>query len=135
MPRFSRSDPHVTLWHRVAVSVRGVASDPLTAFRVAQALFTDGPELRGDELPAYRTPAAMRAWREQPLPLGKECLLELDRATGPLAVTRLLMCLPDAGMTFWNLLMDRVSMDEALATLQAGGAAHVAGAPLQYSEN
>jgi len=135
MPRFSRSDPHVTLWHRVAVSVRGVAADPLAAFRVVQALFTDGPELRGDELPARRTPAAMRAWREQALPLGKECLLDLDRATGPLGVTRLLQCLPDAGMTFWNLLMDRVSMEEALATLRAGGAAHMAGARLQSSEN
>ena len=135
MPRFSRSDPHVTLWNRVAVSVRGGAPDALAAFRVSEALFTDGPELRGDELPAYRTPATMRAWREQPLPLGKECLMELDRATGPLGVTRLLACLPDAGLTLWNLLMDRVSMEDALATLRAGGAAHAAGSPLQYAEN
>ncbi len=135
MPRFARSDPHLTLWHRVAVSVRGVAPDPLAAFRVVQALFTDGPPLRGDELPAHRTPAALGAWREQPLPLGKECLWELDRATGPLGVTRLLPCLPDAGITFWDLLMDRVSLEEALATLRAAGSAHQAGAPLQYAEN
>ena len=30
--------------------------------------------------------------------------------------------------------MDFVSLDEALTTLRAGGAAHVAGAPLQSSE-
>ncbi len=135
MPRFLRSDPHITLWHRVAVSVRGVAPDPLAAFRVVQALFTDGPGPRGDELPAHRTPAAMRAWREQALPLGKECLLELESATGPLGVTRLLQCLPDAGMTFWDLLMERVPMQDALSTLRASGSAHAAGAPLQYAEN
>ena len=78
MPRMRRSDPHRPHWYRSAVFVRGAARDPVAAFAAAAAIFTAGPPPRGGELPSYRTPEAMRAWRADALPLGKEGLLEME---------------------------------------------------------
>gem|GEM_PF-366481 len=83
IPRLFRSAPHLPFWERSVVGVRAAAADPVRAFAVVQALFTDGPAPRGGELPAYRTRDAMGAWRAAALPLGKECLLELDGVPPP----------------------------------------------------
>lgn len=83
MPRLGRSDPHRPCWYRSAIVVRGTAADPVGAFSAAAAVFTDGPVPRGGELPAYRRPEAMRAWRADPLPWGKEVLLQMEEAASP----------------------------------------------------
>lgn len=81
MPRLRPTDPHRPYWVRSVLFVRGAARDPLAAFRAAAAACAAGPPPRGGELPAYRTVEAMRAWRADPLPLGKECLLTQEAQT------------------------------------------------------
>ncbi len=83
MPRVRRSDPHRPHWYRSAIFVRGTAADPVSAFITAAAIFTDGPPPRGGELPAYRPPEAMQAWRADPLPCGKEVLLRMEADSPP----------------------------------------------------
>lgn len=127
MPRLHRSDPHRVLWYHSTFGVRGTAQDPMAAFAIAQAAFTDGPPLRGAELPAYRTREVMRAWRAQPYPLGKESLLELEAMTGPMYAPPNLYCLPGGKAIFDDLFEGGIGVDEAIGHLREAIAARHAG--------
>lgn len=84
VPRVRRSDPRITYWRHRCTSVRATAPDPVAAFAVIAAIVSED-RLVGARLPDYRTLERMRAWRALPLPLGKECLLELDRDADPMS--------------------------------------------------
>lgn len=129
-PRFRRSDRSVPYWFYRAVAVTAAAPDPVAAFRVAAAMFTDGPPPAVDALPAYRTREGMRVWSAQPLPLGKECLLALDAETGPLWTPPWLCLLPGGGDALWSLAFSEVSIDAGIAALRAAVAARAPGTPL-----
>ena len=127
MPRFRRSDPPVRYWFHFALGIHGTAPDPTAAFVVAQAIFTHGPVPEIDNLPAYRTPEAMRAWMAQPLPLGKECLLELDAATDPLYEPQHFFALPGGLEALIAIVEGEITPDEGLRRLQAAVDAYRAG--------
>jgi len=100
------------------VAVRGTAPDPIAAFAAIRGQFTDGPGPAGGELPAHRTPEATRAWRNQPLPLGKECLLEVDHACGPLHTAAHLAAIPGAGAVLVALAEGEMDVETGLAALR-----------------
>lgn len=127
MPRLHRSDAPLPYWERIAVGIRTDTVDPIAAFAVVQAVFTDGPAPRGGELPAYRNSAAMRAWEADPLPLGKECLLELDAATGALDVRARLYGLPGIREVCRSAVEQEITAEEALQRLAADLAIRGAG--------
>lgn len=97
---------------------------------MAQAVFTHGPAPEIDNLPAYRTPERMRVWLAQPLPLGKECLLELDAATDPLYEPQHLIVMPGGGEALHRMLEGEIALDDGLRALQHAIAAHRAEVPL-----
>lgn len=136
-PRFRRSDRHVPYWFYHSVGVTAAAADPVAAFRVAAALFTDGPEAPPDSVPAYRTPQTMRAWRAHVLPLGQDCLLELDAQTPPLWTPPWLFLLPGEGDTLWagsealwDLAFSETTVEQGIAALRAAAARHHPATPL-----
>lgn len=134
IPRMRREDPHHVFWYHSTLGIRGTASDPAAAFAVAAAAFTHGPRLRGAELPAYRTPEVMGAWRAETYPLGKECLLELEEATGPLYAPPNLYCLPGAKAVFDDLLAGSIDVTEAAVHLEQAVAARKAGAAPVFTD-
>jgi len=127
MPRFRRSDPPVRYWFHYALQIPGTAPDPTAAFAVAQSIFTQGPVSEFDDLPAHRTPEAMRAWMAQPLPLGKECLLDLSAATDPLYEPLHLFALPGGSEALAAMIEGEITAEEGLRRLRAGVDAHRAG--------
>ena len=134
VPRFRRSDPPVRYWFHDALQIAGTAPDPTLAFRVAQCILTEGPAPLDDHLPAYRTPRIMEAWLAQDLPLGKECLLELDAATEPLYVPAHFFALPGAGEAICGMLDGSLSMPEGLSRVRAGVAAYRAGQRVAFND-
>ncbi len=121
LPRVRRADRPLTFWRRTAVAVRAGTSDPLRAFVVLRALCTEAAP-RGGELPAYRTRDALRAWRAAPLPAGKEHLLELDAATGPLETRAMLHDVPGMREICRRAVDGEIPAPEAVAQAQARAA-------------
>ena len=134
VPRFRRSDPPVRYWCHYALQVPGTAADPTAAFQVAQGILTHGPVPELDDLPAYRTPQAMAAWRAQPLPLGKECLLDLDTATDPLYAPVHFFAVPGAAEALVGMLEGQITPEEGLTRMRAGVAAHRAGERVAFPD-
>lgn len=133
-PRFRRSDRHVPYWFYRCVAITAAASDPVAAFGVAAAMFTDGPAPAVDVLPMYRSRDVMRAWLAEPLPLGKECLLALDAETGPLWTAPWLCLLPGGGEALWSLAFSECTADEGLAALRTAVAARDPGTPIALND-
>ena len=133
-PRFRRSDPPVRYWFHWALQIAGTAPDPTEAFAVARAVFEAGPVPALDDLPAYRTPEVLRAWRGQPLPLGRECLFELDAATGPLYVPAHFIALPGAEPALTAMLEEQLSPAEGIARVREGVAAYRTGARVTFGD-
>ena len=129
-PRFRRSDPAVVYWFHHVLQVRGTAPDPVAAFAVARAFCAHGPVPELDNLPAYRTPETLRAWLAQPLPLGKECLLDLEAARGPLYGPLHLIALRGGGDALAQLLNGET--EAGLRALRQAAKERLAGAPLVY---
>ena len=134
VPRFRRSDPPVRYWFHDALQIAGTAPDPTLAFRVAQSILTEGPPPVVDNLPAYRTPRIMEAWLAQDLPLGKECLLELDAATDPLYVPGHFFALPGVGEAISGMLDGSLSAPEGIGRIRAGVAAYRAGERVAFND-
>lgn len=129
-PRFRRSDRHVPYWFYRSVAVTATAPDPVAAFRVAAAIFTDGPPPAVDVLPSYRTQEGMRAWLTEPMPLGKECLLALDADTEPHWTPPWLCLLPGGGDALWSLAFSETTIDEGIAALRTSVAARSPETPI-----
>ncbi len=83
VPRFRRSDPPSRYWFHFAVEIHGTVADPTTGFGVAQAMFEHGPVPEIDNLPAYRTPEAMRRWMAQALPWARSACWNWMRPPTP----------------------------------------------------
>ena len=134
MPRFRRDDPPVRYWFHHALQIHGTAADPTAAFAVAAGVLTDGPVPELDDLPAYRTPETMRAWNAQPLPLGKECLLEMDAATDPLYEPAHFFAIPGAMEALYAMVEGTIPPDEGVARMRAGVAAYQAGGRVVFRD-
>ena len=134
LPRFRRSNPHLAYAFHHLVGVSAAAPDPVEAFAVAQAIFTDGLEPVVDALPAYRTPGVMATWRAQPLPLGKDCLLASEADTGPLVTPPWLGVFPGGGDALWSLSFGETTVEEGIAALREAVAARAAGVPLELRD-
>lgn len=134
MPRFRRSDPPARYWFHFALQIPGTAPDPTAAFAVVRSLFTQGPVPEFDDLPAYRTPEAMGAWMAQPLPLGKECLLDLSAATDPLYEPLHLFGLPGGSEVLVAMIDGEITADEGLRRLRDGVDAYRAGERLLFRD-
>ena len=133
-PRFHRSDPPLRYWFHWAAQVAGTAPDPMAAFAVVRALFEVGPVPPLDDLPAYRTPDILRAWQAQPLPLGKECLFDLDAATDPLYVPAHFIALPGAGEALTAALDGEIPVPEGVERVRQGVAAYRAGERVTFND-
>ena len=134
VPRFRRSDPPVRYWFHDALQIAGTASDPTLAFRVAQAILTEGPTPLVDHLPAYRTPRIMEAWHAKDVPLGRECLLELDAATDPLYVPAHFLAVAGAREAIVGMLDGSVPTQEGVARIRVGVAAYRVGERVVFND-
>jgi len=134
VPRFHRGDPPVRYWFHDALQVHGTAPNPTLAFDVARVILTEGPVPLIDNLPAYRTPRVMKAWLAQELPLGKECLLELDAATDPLYTPAHFFAVPGAGEAIGGMLAGSVPPDQGIERIRAGVAAYRAGERVVFGD-
>ena len=128
IPRSQRSDAHLPYWSHEIIGVQGTAPDPMEAFRLATAIIIAGPAANGGQLPVYRTPAALRSWRKLPLPIGKDCLFELDACTDPLFVPARLWWIRGARDIFDRLLSGELTPTAGIAALEAASAAQFLGA-------
>ncbi len=134
-PRFHRYDPPTRYWFHFALQIPGASADPTVAFEVAKAILTDGPVPRGDNLPAYRTPEVMRGWLAQELPLGKECLLDLDAATGPLFTPPVhFPALPGAFEALEAMIEGQIPLDQGVQRLRDTVAAYRAGQRVTFRD-
>jgi hypothetical protein len=134
VPRFHRSDPPVRYWFHEALQIAGTAPDPTLAFGVAKWILTEGPAPVLDHLPAYRTPRVMEAWRAQQLPLGKECLFELDAATDPLYTPAHFAAIPGALEAISDMQDATLSADAGIARIASGVAAYRAGERVVFND-
>ncbi len=134
VPRFQRGDPPVRYWFHDALQIQGTAPNPTLAFEVARVILTEGPVPLVDNLPAYRTARVMKAWLAQELPLGKECLLELDAATDPLYAPAHFFAVPGAGEAIRGMLAGSVPPDQGIERIRAGVAAYRAGERVVFND-
>lgn len=134
LPRFRRSDPHLGYWFHHMVGISAVAPDPVAAFRVVAALFTDGRLPAPDSLPAYRTPEIMAAWGTRDLPLGQRCLLAIDADLDPQGTPPWLCVLPGGGDALWSLAFGETTPEEGIEALRTAVAARAAGAALELRD-
>ncbi len=129
-PRFRPTDRHVPYWFYRSVAVTCATADPVAAFRVAAAMFTDAPPPRPDVLPMYRREGALRRWLAEPLPLGRRCLLAREADTGSLWTAPWLCLVPGGGDALWSLALAEATLEEGLAALSAAVGAWTPATPL-----